>query len=174
MEINKKGWNMKTKDLESLETKDMQNTELISFLRSGRIQVSLNTRSERNFTMPKKEKRKKGQSTILSKVSPSKTLLNLVKTNEALRSTIKKPLKQKHMNVAVIHKIETNKGDCAHFCQTFKQHIDMFNKFSNAERFGSHLKKKLTHDPSVHHRLIDVLKKHAFHNINLLNDLKNI
>lgn len=175
MEIKDKGLYASKLYYDRADTKDLQNGELITFLRSGRLIQEPKPAVTRSSTQPLKKKNKQTvENTRLLMVSPSKTLENIVKANKAFRKTVKRSVKPSTTKHTLIHEIDVLKGDCKHYCQSFRQHIDMFYKFSNADKFANQLRKKMANDPSVHYRVADVLKKHAFHNINLLNDLKNI
>ena len=158
----------------SRNTVDMQNAELIAFLRSGKLDRSSRSVSDESQTVKAAKKRKTVDRAALGKIRPSKTLSDIVKANKAFKSTTKRADKPGTVQKTYAPVVTVEKVDCKHYCQSFKQNVQMFHKFADAERFTKELKKKLRRDPTAHNRVADVLKKHAFHNINLLNDLKRI
>lgn len=156
-----------------VDGRTLQNGELIEYLRGARVEQDSRLTESRRSTAPVKKKVESNKNARLLKVSMGKTLKSLVDTNKAFSTTTKKHVKRETKRYEN-NTVNMYGGDCKHYCHTFKQQIDMFHKFSNADKFARQLRKKLATDSTAHYRVADVLKKHAFHNINLLNDLKNI
>ena len=166
---------------------DLDNKELIQFLRFGKTKKRSQTRqvrreyvlrSTKKHSFKTKTKDRKRANSI--QIEPSKDLKSLIKKNKQFTKT--KTVKKKSKTVK---RVMTKNAEDTHllgcinrkhfsFCETLKKHLNLYFRFHDMEKYAKQVKRRVKDNPMAQNNLIDVLKKHAFHNPALLNDLNRI